>query len=218
MLWQSTSSTTTEFDFQKTGLVVSTPRVVGGGGVPQNTVDNLKVVWARSWSAAGSPIEPILLWMPELVLIRYVDDLHANKIAEYLGLVHGFADVMPDPGVDGLMETTALFQGLRRPFHESGMDGDMFAFVMNPPVSFTYENPWQMANREIPVPCARPEFRGLPAVFVTYVKRYESPAQPAGVESVVGEIRGWEWVEADPESPEIPAHSEPGGRYLRRVW
>lgn len=101
----------------------------------------------------------------------------------------------------GLKQARALFKGIKRPFVDDGLDGEIYVYVLSP--RFVYEYMPHM------VCAAKRNEAPDDAVFAVYVK-FDNHGYTDGA------ILSWEWMPADTENPELPEGHE--NRYEERVW
>ena len=118
----------------------------------------------------------------------------------------------------GLGGAIALFQGLKRPRIDHGLDENIYIYVTNPDCSYTYPHETRYTSDG---PAKAPKPQG--AVFVTYVEfgddaleQIEEMTADLGVGQVSGIIHFWEWVLCSSDNADLPRDHE--ARYLRRVW
>lgn len=124
--------------------------------VPKNNPDYPKVVWARAPELVPRYIR---LAVSEKTLSTLFATQRFAAMGEYAGLILG-------QGV--LIRPSAIYQGLKRPFHGPGMDETVYAYVSRPAMSFTY----RLAARVSPA-----DLRQLPPPAARYLLRL-SPSPP----------------------------------------
>ena len=150
----------------------------------------------------------IKLHVDPSVLLQFEDDNRNAKIGEYCGLVHGNVEEANSTsqgvtGTLGLLDSIALFKGVKRYFINEGEDDEIYIYVTNP--QWTYIYPSRNRNAVIgPTRVSKP----IDAVFVTYVKIHEDKQS--------GVILDWEWVKKDLGNPTLPAFYKV--RYNDQLW
>ena len=115
--------------------------------------------------APGDRTEFISLQVSVSTLVRVIDDHLNAKLGEYAGLVHGDAY---EGGTDGLLIAVALFQGLRRPVVDRGIDESIYVYVLDPPHNYNFPNHYKFGDagfmNQGPQRVAKPES----SAFVVY--------------------------------------------------
>ncbi|GEM_PF-1772234 len=141
-------------------------------------------------------------------IIRKFMDLSLNaKIGEYCGLVHGNVEeanpTCDMQGTNGLLDSFALFKGLKRPFKDTGHDGEIYIYITNPKHTYIYpeKDRYSVVG---PTRLSQP----IDSVFATYVSFKEDKTS--------GIILDWEWVLADKRCNTLPAFYDV--RYDERIW
>lgn len=100
----------------------------------------------------------------------------------------------------GLRHAHAIFQGLRRPFHDENHDTEVYIYVVAPKYVYEYAPDMVCVARRIVAPSA--------SVFVAYVKFDRE------LES--GVVINWEWVVSDAKNLGKPRNFN--DRYDKLVW
>ena len=163
--------------------------------------------------------EPIKLYANPERLRSYVDGNLNAKIAEYIGLVHGnckelVGGELREGGTDGLMDSIALFRGIKRGRTAPGQDGFIYIYVTNP--SWSYHYPDRFAGA--PTRTEKPKR----SVFVTFVELNRNGESLPALAHLSDDLRAtldgvvleWEWTIAD--STPLPDDYE--NRYEEKIW
>lgn len=171
----------------------------------------------------NDPARPNLVWAPNCdrtgrirlladpgVLRRLEDTKVNSKIGEYCGLIHG---ATAGGNLQGLMATTHLYQGVKRPCLDVGVDGELFVYVMRPEWTYTFPRNAK-ATGEGPTRMPPP----VESVFVTYVDVTPGRMVLASGEEIEvdGHVRFWEWVFWDRDNQKTPEDAQ--SRYTRSLW
>lgn len=143
------------------------------------------------------------------------DDVSRSKVGEYCGLVHGNLVEITGYGdkgnnTYGLLESVALFQGVKRPKFKCENDEEVHVYITNPLNTYSYR--FKSIGPSI---LKKPDN----AVFVTYVDTISS-LSVYGIRKedwgsdINGVVLYWEWVRSkDNKMPDFY-----DTRYTRAIW
>ena len=163
----------------------------------------------------------------ERLLVLHKEQVEAiqqrNSLAKWAESRHF---IQPERDVWPLLNPTAVFKGLLRPFlgEDLGIidcgvpkyhsDDQMMAYVLNPDVQFRHD----AVNKSVVKKLGGREN----AVFVVYLRTYGDPPyrEKLGRElgfgmPVFGLVCWWEWIDADENDPSLPENHQ--NRYQNRI-
>lgn len=171
---------------------------------PKNDLNYPKIVWARAPEGDNGYVR---LMVSERQLATLYGAQRYAAMGEYAGLILG-------EGV--LIDPTVIYQGLKRPFHQPGMDENVYAYVSRPDRSFTYRtagvvSPDKLVRLQAP----------LESVFIAFVSLTPHMVEQEVVPSpddreVAGTVLFWEWTMASESDANLPRDADT--RYGRKVW
>jgi hypothetical protein len=172
--------------------------------VSDGTMRNIRIVSARAPTTA---VTMITLGVQNKTTRPLVETGRLSALAEYVGLIVG-DEVLQHP--------IAIFQGIKRPFLDDGLDDFVFIYISNPEETYHYY-PRDRFEGTGPYP----DYAPSNSVFATFVSLappvVEAICKDLGStdDNIRGAVLAWEWTTASEGDPRLPNGF--ATRYRRRI-
>lgn len=193
----------------------SGPVAIFPGGTPSRQIsfaeycDALTQIRARAPDADGTVVT---LSVEPTLIQRLASAKLTNKLFDFSYVICGIPPQVnnirfherrtaPVEPPRGLLDPHAIYQGIRRPMIDEGIDGSVYVYILRPEHHYRYI-PHMVCVAKLVAPPRN-------TVFVAYVQYGDNDFNN-------GNIVGWDWVKADPDRPDMPKQF--GDRYEREVW